>query len=550
MSENDIALPEGWAAIPLEACVEILDSIRIPINSKERANRKGNIPYYGATGQVGWIDDYLFDEEILLLGEDGAPFLDKSKPIAYIVRGKSWVNNHAHVLKAIESLMSNSLLKYYLDDFDFNDYVNGSTRLKLTQTSMKSIPVRLPPLAEQKRIVAKVETILTSVDKVRTRLDRIPDLFKRLRQSILAAAVSGKLTKDWREEKGDIKCTVEKCCGSEIAQFPCIPDGWVYTKIMPILTNDRPGIKTGPFGSLLKKHEHQDGGVPVLGIENINRLKFVPGSKIHITEEKALELSQYDAVPGDILISRSGTVGEACVVPKDIGKARISTNLMRVSVRDDLVKPFYFAIVLCAPGVVLDQVKNLSASSTRDFLNTRILQTIVFPIPSLEEQEEIVYCVEQLFKLADKLEARCQKAKQAVDKLTQSILAKALHGELVPTEAELARQEGRSYETAEALLARIREELAQRRTEKKTRRKSAKQERITMKKLDRESVEKTISSISGDTFSFDELRKKLPGDYDEVKDMLFAMLEDAKSGLEQVFDKQIQTMRFRWGGKV
>lgn len=98
-AEPTVGTPPSWREHALSECVDVLDSKRIPINSKERALRVGPIPYYGATGQVGWIDDYLFDEELVLLGEDGAPFLDKSKPIAYVIEGKSWVNNHAHVLR-------------------------------------------------------------------------------------------------------------------------------------------------------------------------------------------------------------------------------------------------------------------------------------------------------------------------------------------------------------------------------------------------------------------------------------------------------------------
>ena len=100
-------LPEGWATATLRDLIDVLDNRRVPINSDERSKRLGDVPYFGATGQVGWIDDFLFDEEILLIGEDGAPFFDKSKPIAYIVDGKSWVNNHAHVLRANGDATSN-----------------------------------------------------------------------------------------------------------------------------------------------------------------------------------------------------------------------------------------------------------------------------------------------------------------------------------------------------------------------------------------------------------------------------------------------------------
>jgi type I restriction enzyme S subunit len=117
-------LPEGWAWTNLENCVEILDCQRIPINAKDRETRKGEIPYYGATGQTGWIDDYLFNEELVLLGEDGAPFLDPSRNKAYIISGKSWVNNHAHVLRAISGLTINHFILHYLNIFHFEDYVS------------------------------------------------------------------------------------------------------------------------------------------------------------------------------------------------------------------------------------------------------------------------------------------------------------------------------------------------------------------------------------------------------------------------------------------
>ncbi|MDF1580357.1 MAG: restriction endonuclease subunit S, partial [Desulfuromonadales bacterium] len=106
-SKNELST--GWEWTTLENVAEILDSQRVPVNAKERETRQGDIPYYGATGQVGFIDDYLFDEELVLLGEDGAPFFDPSKQKAYIIRGKSWVNNHAHVLRTKAGIPSSYL---------------------------------------------------------------------------------------------------------------------------------------------------------------------------------------------------------------------------------------------------------------------------------------------------------------------------------------------------------------------------------------------------------------------------------------------------------
>ena len=162
-------LPKGWAVCRLEDIVEIFDNLRKPINSNERNSRIANkhkdelYPYYGATGQVGLIDAYLIDGTYLLLGEDGAPFLDKSAVKAYPIEGRCWVNNHAHILRP---LCDFDYLMFYLNQVDYKDYVNGSTRLKLTQSDMRSILVLLPPIAEQKHISAKVRALFDLLDSI------------------------------------------------------------------------------------------------------------------------------------------------------------------------------------------------------------------------------------------------------------------------------------------------------------------------------------------------------------------------------------------------
>ena len=162
-------LPEGWAVCCLENVAKVLDNLRKPINSNERNSRIANkhenelFPYYGATGQVGFIDDYLVDGTFLLLGEDGAPFLDKYAIKSYPIKGKCWVNNHAHIL---EPQCDFDYLMYYLNHVDYKDYVNGSTRLKLTQSDMRSIIILLPPLTEQKRISVKVKCLFRLLDSI------------------------------------------------------------------------------------------------------------------------------------------------------------------------------------------------------------------------------------------------------------------------------------------------------------------------------------------------------------------------------------------------
>ena len=162
-------LPDGWTVCRLEQVADILDNLRKPINASERDSRIKNrqidelYPYYGATGQVGLIDDYVVNGHYLLLGEDGAPFLDKNAIKAYSISGKSWVNNHAHILSP---KIDFEFLQYSLNQIDYSEYVNGSTRLKLTKTDMRSIKIMLPPLAEQKRIKFKIRTLFSQLDLI------------------------------------------------------------------------------------------------------------------------------------------------------------------------------------------------------------------------------------------------------------------------------------------------------------------------------------------------------------------------------------------------
>ncbi|MBS0209481.1 MAG: restriction endonuclease subunit S [Planctomycetes bacterium] len=199
MSESN-GLPKGWANALLEQVVVVRDDLRQPVNSDERATRPGPYPYYGATGQVGWIDNYLMDGEFILLGEDGAPFFDPTKPKAYRVQGKSWVNNHAHVLHGMNGVLDNRYLLHALNCTDYRPFANGTTRLKLTQGAMRKIPLCIAPLNEQNRIVAKIEELFSDLDAGVAALERAKANLKRYRAAVLKAAVEGKLTAAWRAQ--------------------------------------------------------------------------------------------------------------------------------------------------------------------------------------------------------------------------------------------------------------------------------------------------------------------------------------------------------------
>lgn len=274
-----------------------------------------------------------------------------------------------------------------------------STHKRYWIQSYSKIKVLIPPLDEQFRIVARIEELFSELDKAVDTLKTTKEQLVVYRQAVLKDAFDN-------------------------AQAMCER----FTPIEELLVTDRKGMSTGPFGTMLKKHEHKTTGVPMLGIENIDSGKFIDGNKIFVTPEKAAELKSFALKSGDIIISRSGTVGELCVVPPRMEGALLSTNLMRVSLDCQKVLPEYFIYLFQSKGIVLDQVKELCKGSTRIFLNQTILKQIQFPIPNVHEQWQIINTIESRLTFCDNIEKTVDTALAQADAMRQSILKQAFEG--------------------------------------------------------------------------------------------------------------------------
>ncbi|MGU0040707.1 restriction endonuclease subunit S [Citrobacter freundii complex sp. 2025EL-00176] len=395
-------LPEGWLEIHLENVVEILDSMRIPVNNRERQERiEGKdcsklYPYYGATGEVGKIDDFIFDEELVALGEDGVPFFDGQKNKAYMLYGKTWVNNHAHVLKAIQGLSHNKFLCYFLNQFDYRNYVNGGTRLKLTQANMRNIPVILASFSEQKIITEKLDTLLVQVDSTKARLEKIPQILKRFRQAVLTAVVNGKS---------------------------------VNENTLTTLGNVAKNIKYGTS----KKCSETQGSTAVLRIPNIGP-GYIINNNLKYADFDQKELATLTLKEGDLLLIRSNgsvdLVGKVAVISENDTEYLYAGYLIRVRLNKERAVPKYISYCLQSPQL-RQIIENIARSTSGvNNINSKELASLEIPLPPLPEQAEIVRRVEQLFAYADTIEKQVNNALTRVNSLTQSILAKAFRGEL------------------------------------------------------------------------------------------------------------------------
>ncbi|TPL96423.1 restriction endonuclease subunit S [Mesorhizobium sp. B2-3-11] len=181
--------PEGWAFARFSEVLINRDAERVPISSDDRARRKGEFDYYGASGVIDHIDDYIFDEPLLLIGEDGANLVSRSTPIAFIAEGKYWVNNHAHVLQAI-SIPLLCYMEIFINAIDLKPYVTGTAQPKMNQAKMNSIVVAVPPANELERIVAKVGELNALCNALRSHIEESAATQRHLAAAVVERAAA------------------------------------------------------------------------------------------------------------------------------------------------------------------------------------------------------------------------------------------------------------------------------------------------------------------------------------------------------------------------
>ena len=189
---SKVPLPASWGLATMKEAAENHDGKRVPVRASDRAARHGSYPYYGASGVIDTIDDYLFDGHFLLIGEDGANLVSRASPIAFLATGRFWVNNHAHVLRAT-SITCNEWLCWFVNMIDLTPFVTGTAQPKLTQAALNRINVPIPLPDEQTEIIARIKVAFAWIEKIAKERDGAARLIERLDQSILAKAVKGEL---------------------------------------------------------------------------------------------------------------------------------------------------------------------------------------------------------------------------------------------------------------------------------------------------------------------------------------------------------------------
>lgn len=388
--------PNDWDVMLLVECFKILDNKRKPLNEKERKQMKGSFPYYGANGVIDYINDYIFDDELVIMAEDGGNFGDfQTKHIAYKIKGKSWVNNHAHVLKG-KNGFNQDFLFYCLEHKNILVWLNGGTRAKLNKSDLEKLLIQIPELGEQKSIANTLLNWDIAIEKTKILISEKEQRNKWLANQLLTGK---KRFSEFISEKGTYRTKVGE-----------LPKDWEVKYISKILKRERNSFTP-------ESHKFYQE----IGIRSHTKGIFY---KEHVTGKSLGDKSVFWIVPDCFIVNIVFAWEHA------VAKTTKNETGMIASHRFPMYKPktgildldylLYFfksqrgkhLLGLASPGGA-GRNKTLGQS---EFMKLQI------PVPSIEEQQKIASALATSDKEFKILEQKLEKLKEQKKGLMQQLL--------------------------------------------------------------------------------------------------------------------------------
>lgn len=431
--EIPFEIPESWEWCRLGTAMINRDSERIPLSVAEREKLYKVYDYYGASGVIDKVDKYLFNTPLLLIGEDGANLLLRSKPIAFIAKGKYWVNNHAHVLDTVGGL-SMEYICTYINAINLSPYVTGTAQPKMNQEKMNSILVPIPPIEEQHRIVAKIEELLPYIEQyeqAETKLAKLnADFPEALKKSILQEAVQGKLVpqnpddepasvlleriraekqaliKAGKIKKSKHESTIvtldkipyeiidgkERCIAHEVP-FE-IPDTWEWVRLGDILLKLTDGTHSTP--------KYTINGISFISVKNVSSGKLDFSNCKHISEKEHNELyEKCNPEFGDILLTKVGTTGIPVIVDTN-EQFSLFVSVALLKFNQEKIYNKYLLHMINSPLVQIQSARNTKGVGNKNWVMRDISNTLIV-LPPLAEQYRIVAKIEELMPIINRI---------------------------------------------------------------------------------------------------------------------------------------------------
>jgi type I restriction enzyme S subunit len=362
----------------VEDCCEILDSMRVPITAADR--ECGKYPYYGANGIQDYVADYIFDDELVLLAEDGGNFGSKEKPIAYRVSGKCWVNNHAHVLKTKDGVDVDYLC-YSLMFYKVGGMVNGATRQKLTQAAMRKMQIPSRSMKEQLHIVNELNKIIKIKEQRQQELILLDNL---------------------------IKARFVEMFGDPVDN----PMGWEIKQLQELVTDDCP-ISYG----IVQTGDDQEDGIPVFRpVDIVNHIPM--RSELKKTTEEISNKYKRTILKGrEMLITVRANIADTYIVGEEFSGCNVGRGIVPIRTRENEIILEFLKYQIDSKHLN-DNIKALAKGITLIQLNMEDLREITLIVPPIEKQKSFV----EFAKQTDKSKAAVQKALDQTQLLFDSLM--------------------------------------------------------------------------------------------------------------------------------
>jgi len=388
-------LPDGWCLTDIGELLINRDGERKPVSSVIRSKQTSKIyDYYGAAGVIDKVDSYLFDERLLLIGEDGANLLSRSKNNAFFAEGRYWVNNHAHVLDATDKNLLD-FIAIVINSMKLDDYITGSAQPKLSQDNLNKIPIVLPPLAEQQRIIAEIKKWFTLIDQIEQDKADLQTTIELTKSKILDLAIHGKLIpQDPNDEPAiellkRINPDFTPCDNGHYPNIPFdIPRNWIWVELGKIGR-----WQSGSTPNRLNK-AYYGGNIPWLKTGDLN-----DGYITHIPEyitEKALNETSVKLNPiGSVLIAMYGaTIGKIGILTF---AATTNQACCACDVFEGIEKEYLFYFLLSHK----EEFIKLGGGGAQPNISKEKIVSTYIPLPPNAEQIRIIKTIHQLFDQLD-----------------------------------------------------------------------------------------------------------------------------------------------------
>lgn len=410
-------IPEDWNFNKLEGCCDILDSRRIPLNSDERKKIQGDVPYYGANGVLDHVNKHIFDENLVLLAEDGGYFDEyQTRPIAQYVTGKIWVNNHAHVLKNRIGY-DLKFIYYSLVHKNIVPWINGSTRSKLNQSELREIKIIMPSLEnEQQKIASILSNIDSLINQTQKEIEQTQRLKKGLMQKFLTKGI------------GHTKFKEYVFTNHGIISLGTIPEKWNVKTVRELeKENYIIEFQDGNHGELHPKtKDFTEKGKPFLTASQIDENGNILLSKCkrlpeHFWTKLRIGFSQAK----DVLFTHNATVGRVAVLPENFPDCIVGTSVTYYRLNEDEMNRFYFGYILRS-NFIKKQYSTEMDQTTRQQFSILKQAKLKIPLPNLGEQKKIA----SILSNVDSKIQQQQEYKSQLEILKKSLMQKLLTGQI------------------------------------------------------------------------------------------------------------------------